>query len=221
MHIVIRRASATAFVLACCALAVPAFAQTARATGIVRDTEGKTVKGATIRATNPDAYPPQIVSTSDNKGRWAIIGMKIGTYTFVIEAPGYLPAQGTAAVRTAASAPLVFVLARDPGPIPGALSSNIQAQLTAAHMLRDQGRLDQALNAYQEIRGKNPKLTAVNLAIASTYRKKAAQESDPAARRAALDRAIDSYTELLKIDPDNTRAKSELESTRAEVAALR
>jgi hypothetical protein len=86
-------------------------------------------------------------------------------------------------------------------------------------MLRDQGRLDQAITAYQEIRTKNPKLTSVNLVMAGMYRKKAGQETDPAARRAMLARAIDAYTEVLKVDGDNERAKTELASTRAEAAA--
>jgi tetratricopeptide (TPR) repeat protein len=206
-------------VIALCA-AVPASAQTARAMGSVRDTEGKPIKGATIRATNPDAYPPQVVSTSDDRGRWAMIGMRIGTYAFVVEAPGFLTVNASSAVRTAASAPLVFTMARDPGPVPGALPANIQAQLSAANMLRDQGRFDQALNAYQEIRAKNPKLNAVNLVIGGLYRSRAANEADPLARRALLDRAIESYEIVVTADTENERARRELESTRAEAAAL-
>jgi hypothetical protein len=201
-------------------VAVPATAQTARAMGSVRDTDGKPIKGATIRATNPEAYPPQVVSTTDDRGRWAMIGMRIGAYTFVVEAPGFLTVQASANVRTAASAPLLFTMARDPGPVPGALPANIQAQLSAANMLRDQGRLDQALNAYQEIRAKNPKLNAVNLVIGSVYRSRAAQEADPLARRALLDRAIESYQIVVEADAENERARRELESTRAEAAAL-
>ena len=61
-----RRASlAFAAVLIC--LAVPALAQTARASGTVKDTSGKTMKGATVRAMNKDAYPSQITSTTDDK----------------------------------------------------------------------------------------------------------------------------------------------------------
>jgi len=210
----------TLTVVAMLCVAGTASAQTARAAGSVRDVDGKPIKGATIRATNPEAYPPQVVSTSDDRGRWAMIGMRIGTYGFVVEAPGFLPVQASAAVRTAAAAPMVFTMARDPGPIPGALPSNIQAQLSAASMLRDQGRLDQAISAYQEIRVKNPKLTAVNMVIGSVYRQRAAQEADPAARRTLLDRAIESYSEVLKSDTDNERARRELESTRTEVAGI-
>jgi hypothetical protein len=149
-----------------------------------------------------------------------MIGMRTGTYAFVVEAPGFLTVQASANVRTAASAPLAFTMARDPGPIPGALPANIQAQLSAANMLRDQGRFDQALNAYQEIRAKNPKLSAVSMVIGSVYRSRAAQEADPVARRALLDRAIESYRIVVDADAENDRARRELESIRAEAAAL-
>jgi hypothetical protein len=201
-------------------LAAPAWAQAARATGIVRDTDGKPIKGATIRATNPDAIPSQIVSTSDDRGRWAMIGLRTGTYTFVVEAPGYVKVEAPAPVRVGGTPPMTFALARDPGPIPGALPTNIQAQLTAANMMRDQGRLDQAITAYREIRTRNPKFTAVIIVIADAYRRKAAQESDPTARRSLLELAIESYGEALKGDAGNTRAQTELASTRTEAAGL-
>ena len=214
-----RRVPLTLTLLALLAVAASASAQSARAAGTVKDTDGKPIKGAIIRATNPDAVPPQIIAAADDKGRWAMLGMRIGTYSFRVEAPGYLPVQAEAAGRTAASAPLQFALMRDPGPVPGALPANIQAQLSAANMLRDQGRFDQAITAYQEIRTKNPKLTAVGLVMASAYRARAQQETDPAARRAWLTRAIESYDDVLKVDADNERARMGLASTRAEAAA--
>jgi len=202
-------------------LAVPALAQSARATGTVKDTSGKPMKGATIKASNKDAYPPQITSSTDDKGRWAMIGLRTGTWSFVAEAPGFAPQQAQWPVRVAGTPPMHFVLARDLGPIPGALTKNIQQQLVAANALRDKGQLDQALAAYEQIRDQNPKLTAVNLVVGGVYRKKAALESDPSARRALFDRAIASYTAMLTDETANERAKAEIESTRSEAAASR
>ena len=201
-------------------LAVPASAQTARATGTVRDIDGKPIKGATIRAANPELQPRMGIATSDSKGRWAMLGLRIGVYTFIVDAPGFVAIQDEAMVRTAATAPLIFVLMPEPGLTPGALPSNIQAQITAANMLRDQGRLDQAITTYEQIRAKNSSVTTLNLVIAATYRRKAALESDPVARRSALDRAIESYTEMLKVDPENEHAKTELAAARVEAAAV-
>lgn len=201
-------------------LAMPASAQTARATGTVRDIDGKPIKGATIRAMNPELQPRQGIATSDSKGRWAMIGLRVGTFTFIVDAPGFVPIQDEAMVRTAAGPPLVFTLTPEPGLTPGALPSNIQAQIAAAAMLRDQGRIDQAISTYEQIRARHSSLTTLNLVIAATYRRKAALESDPVLRRAALDRAIESYTEMLKADPDNEHAKTELAAARAEAAAV-
>lgn len=206
-------------VLACAALltvwlAAPATAQSARAGGVVRDTSGKPIKGATVIATNPDAFPSELTSATDDKGRWAMIGLRSGAWTFVVQAPGFVTAQAPAAVRAGGAPPLAFTLARDPGPVPNALDRDIAQMLQAAATQRDQGRLDQALASYQDIRTRNPKLTAVNLVMADVYRRKAAQEPDPAAKQALIAQAADAYNEVLKVDASNARARAELASLR-------
>jgi tetratricopeptide (TPR) repeat protein len=198
-------------------LAAPVSAQSGRTNGTVRDTDGKPIKGATIRAFNPEIQPRQVISTSDSKGRWAMLGMRVGTYTFVVDAPGFIPQQAEALVRTAAGQPMIWVLEREPGLVPGALPSNIQAQITAANYMRDQGRYDQAITAYQDIRNRYASLSSINLVLGAAYRQKAARESDATARQSSLERAIECYTELLKVDPANERAQAELALTRAEL----
>lgn len=216
-----QRASLALAIMIVVGLAGSASAQTARAQGTVKDTSGKAMKGATVKATNKDAYPSQITSSTDDKGRWAMIGLRTGTWTFVAEAPGFTTQQAQWPVRVAGTQPMHFVLARDLGPIPNALTKNIQQQLEAANALRDKGQLDQAIAAYEQIREQNPKLTAVNLVVGGVYRKKAALESDPTARRALFERAIASYTAMLTDDDAHERAKAEIESTRSEAAATR
>ena len=97
-------------------LADGASAQAASAMGTVKDQAGKAIKGATVRAVNPDASPSQFASATDDKGRWAMIGLRSGTWRFIVEAPGYFTVETTVPVRVAASPPLTFTLARDPGP---------------------------------------------------------------------------------------------------------
>lgn len=201
------------------ALAAPADAQTGRATGIVRDQNGKPIRGAVINAENPSAYPRQVSSTTDDKGRWAMIGLgTAGEWRFTIQAQGFVSQSVNVPVRTAGTPPIQVTLGRDPGPLPGSLDKNIQQQIAEATALRDQGRLDQALSAYQDIRRKNEKLTSLQFMVADTLRRKAATERDPAARRTLLDQAVASYDELLKADATNERARAELESTRAEIS---
>jgi len=217
---VVRNLRNIVVVLSAMGFAAPVYAQAARATGSVRDESGKPIKGATIRAFNPEFGPRVSISTSDSKGRWGMVGLRVGTYTFVVDAPGFVAQKGEGIVRTGSTPPIAFTLEREPGLTPGALPSNIQAQIAAANMLRDQGRIDQAITTYQEIRTRYSNLTSLNLVIGAAYRKKAALEADPSARRAALDRAIESYTLLLKSDPEDPRAKAELASTQAEAAAI-
>jgi len=92
--------------------------------------------------------------------------------------------------------------------------------VVAANALRDRGQYDQALTAYQQLRDLNPKLTSLSFVVAGVYRKQASSEADPAARRALLERAIGAYNQLLTDDATSGRAKTELESTRAELQAL-
>jgi len=201
-------------------LAAPAFAQGARATGTVKDTSGRPIKGATVRAVNDEASPPEIASATDDKGRWAMIGLRSGPWNFIVEAPGYTPVRTTAAMRVAGTPPMAFTLARDLGPVPGSLDRNILRQVNAANALRDGGQLEQALLAYQEVLEQNPKLTSINFVVGDVYRRQAAAETDPAARRALLERALAAYSELVSDEAGGERAKAELESTRAEVQAL-
>ena len=39
-----------------------------------------------------------------------MVGLRVGTYTFVVDAPGFVPMQGDGLVRTAATPPIPFVL---------------------------------------------------------------------------------------------------------------
>ena len=205
---------AVAAVLALLVLPVPALAQTARALGTVKDVTGKPIKGAVVRALNAEAYPGDLSSATDDKGRFAMLGLRTGTWRFVVDAPGFLRLDVNAPVRVANSPPMQFTLARDPGPVPNALEHNVQQRLKEAATLRDAGQLDQALTVYQDIYAKNPRLTSVNLVLADVYQRKAAQAADVTARQSLLNRAIDAYNEVLKSDASN-------ESARAGVARVR
>jgi tetratricopeptide (TPR) repeat protein len=160
-----------------------------------------------------------VTATTDDKGRWAIIGLSSGEWRFIVEAPGYVTASATFPIRIAAAPPMTFTLVHDPGPLPGALDKNIQQQIAEANTLRDQGRLDQAIAAYDDIRNKNPKLTAVNLVLGDTYRQKAAQENNPGSRQALLTRALSAYSDALKSEETSERAKAGVASTEQELAA--
>jgi len=193
----------------------PALAQSGRAQGVVRDLAGKPVKGASVRAVNPEAYPPELTSATDDKGRFGMIGLRSGNWRFVIDAPGFLRLDITAPVRQGVQAPMQFAMQKDPGPLPAALDRNIQQRLQEATTLRDAGQFDQALAAYQDIYARNPMLTSLNLSVADVYRRKAAQTADTTAKAALIERAVQAYNEVLKVDASNERALAEISALRA------
>ena len=180
------------------ALAAAASAQTAgRIIGTIKDPDGKAIKGATVRATN-DAVNARITSTTDDKGRFAMIGVRSGRWMIVAEAPNFLPLQGTADVSSSNMPVLALTLQRDPGPMPGALVKTIGEDVAAAEALHKAGKLDEAIAAYQSIQSKNARLTTVNLVLASLYREKADQERNPATKQTLLNRAADADNEFKK-----------------------
>ena len=202
--------SATVAAALALALASSASAQTAgRITGVVKDADGKAIKGAIIRAINNDVGMT-MTSTTDDKGRFAMIGVRSGVWIMEVEAPSFLPMRGQSQVSASNTPALLLTLQRDPGPPPGSLSKTIAEDINAAETLRKAGRYDESIAAYQAIQAKNNKLTAVNLMLGTLYREKAQQEKDAAARQALLTRAIGAYTDMLKADDTNTRARLEL-----------
>src|SRR5262245_46853927 len=108
--VVVLRISAVVVMLA--ASAGLASAQSGRAFGVVRDDRNQPVKGATVTATadNPETNPGSFTSTTDDKGRFAMIGMKSGVWNVVARAPGYSAAAVAITVRQtqAVSPPLTF-----------------------------------------------------------------------------------------------------------------
>jgi tetratricopeptide (TPR) repeat protein len=195
--------------------AVPAAGQGGAIRGSVEDIDGRPIKGATITAINPAGRPAQLTATTDDKGRFALIGLVGGVWNFVADAPGFVRQQGSARVRstTLGNPPIEFVLPKAELPPPGLVNKQVQSDVLEADEFRKNGRWDQAIAAYQAVAEKNPALTTVHLVIGDVYRQKAAQEASPAARQPLYDRAIAAYQQVLKADPENARARLEVAMT--------
>jgi Flp pilus assembly protein TadD len=197
------------------AYASGAFAQTGRVGGIVKDEGGQPLKGATITAENPNASPSSFTATTDDKGRFSIIGLKTGSWTFSAQAPGFAPETGKMNVQTigAPNPPLTFTLKKGGGGPTSALGStaakDLQADLATADLLFNSQKWDEAITAYRAIMAKAPALSVINLQIAAAYRNKK-----------DYDGAIAAYNELLKIDPNNDKAKVGIGMTNLEKGDL-
>ena len=183
------------------ALAGVAAAQTGRIGGTVKDDTNQPIKGATITAENPNASPSSFTATTDDKGRFSIIGLKSGVWTFTAQAPGFAPEAGKLDVKTigAPNPPLTFTLRKGAtGPasaLGGIAAKDLQADLAATDQLYNAQKWDEAIAAYRAIMAKAPALSVINLQVAAAYRNKK-----------EYDNAIAAYNELLKVDPNNDKA---------------
>ena len=182
-----------------------AMAQVARVSGMVRDEASQPIKGATIRADNPDAALGTLTAASDEKGRFAMIGLARGEWTFTAEAPGFQPGfipLNIVRIGTP-NPPLMFTLqkaqVRPPAGVEGITAKDLQQQLTAADLLYSQQKYDEAIGIYRTIASNAPSLAVVNLQIAAAYR-----------NTKDYDKAIAAYNDLLKAEPENQKAHAGL-----------
>jgi tetratricopeptide (TPR) repeat protein len=188
------------------AMAASAQAQTGRVVGIVKDETGQPIKGATLSLENPEASPRNFTATSDDRGRFAVIGLKAGEWSLVAQAPGFVAEVARLVVRaTTPSAPLL-TLRRAPAPPPSALGSigakDLQSDLRSADQMFNAQQWDQAIAAYKSILAKTPALSVINLQVAAAYRSKK-----------DYDGALVAYNDLLKAEPTSDKARVGLGQT--------
>jgi hypothetical protein len=167
-------------------LATVAMAQTGRVSGTVKDEAGESIKGAVVVAESTQTAPSTFTVTTDAKGRFSVLGLKSGVWTFTATAPGYAPSQASSRIQTLnVNPPVEFRLARGAsGPAAGLLTgidtADLQDDLKSAEALYSNGQYDKAISAYQAIVVKLPVLTAIDLQIGHIYQLK--KQYDEAAR---------------------------------------
>jgi len=182
-----------------------------RVNGVVRDDEEQPVKGATVTAQNEN-FGASFTATTDDKGRFTVIGLRAGEWTFIAQAPGYSVTGGRMNVRAASNlnAPMLFTIRRTGPGAGGALekitAKDLQSQLAAAEALFEQKKWDDAIASYRTIitsaeraspdggQIRSP-LIFLNLQVAAAY----VEKND-------LTRAKAAYEDLLRVDPGSEKA---------------
>ena len=172
-------------------LAVPALAQmgTGRVSGTVKDQDGNPIEGATITARAGDSGRT-LEATTDERGRWAILGFRSRAYDFSVTATGFLPYNYQAPMRQAGKNPdmdLVLELAQM-----GQSTGTGGGLLAEAQELHQAGRWDEALAKYEEVVATDPAVYQVNLNIGAVLRE--------------LDRpeeARQAFQKVLDLEPQN------------------
>ena len=202
--------SAAVFMAALIVCAWPASAQTGRVGGTVKDGSGQPIKGATVVAENPASSPSSFTATTDDKGRFSIIGLRTGTWKITASAPGFSPSGGSVPIRTigAPNPPVDIVLAPGAGPtgaLAGVNTKELQGELQKAEELMNQQQYDAAIAAYNAILAKTPALTMINLQIGRAHRMKK-----------EYDQALAIYKKALEAEPTNDRVKIEIGMTNLE-----
>lgn len=180
-------------------VAGPAAAQASRVGGIVKDDKGATIKGATVTADSPD-FGSSFSATTDDKGRFMMIGLRSGQWRFTARAPAHAADAGEMRVRVGTpNPPIIFELRRTgpetTGVLGGIAAKDLQTDLAAADALFNQQKWDEAVAAYRAIMKRAPTLTVINLQIAAAYRSKKDFEA-----------ALGAYSALLDIDRNNEKA---------------
>lgn len=186
-------------VLVTMGVAHEAAAQYGRVAGVVKDENNQPVKGATVTAEHPDTSQT-FTATTDDKGRFLMIGLRSAVWRFVAQAPGFAPEGGPLPIRQGApNPPLSFTLKRTStaafGALGGITARDLQEALASADAHFKQSRWDEAVRAYREIMEQSPTLVFINLQIAAVYRAKKDHAS-----------ALAAYAELLKAQPDHEKA---------------
>jgi len=151
-------------VVAMLSLATAAAAQ-ARIAGTVVDDAGKPIKAATVTAESLNLGQSFSAST-DESGKFTMIGLRPGQWRIIASAPGYLPEAGEVALRSGNNAnPPVTIAIRRTGAVIGALGGlsgrDLQTQLAAAETMFNEKRWDEAIRAYRAILLKAPSLTSI------------------------------------------------------------
>ena len=195
--------------------ALPAMAQTGRIGGLVRDDKGQPLKGASVVAENPAASPPSFTATTDDKGRFSIIGLRAGTWKLTASAPGFQPSVGQVPIRTIGqpNPPVEFTLAPGAagggGALAGVYTKELQTELAAADAKMMATDFDGAIAAYQAMLVKVPQLTALHLQVGRAQRMKKDYNG-----------ALETYAKIVAGDPNAEKAKVEIGMTNLEKGDL-
>jgi tetratricopeptide (TPR) repeat protein len=171
-----------------------------RVSGIVRDEDEQPIKAATVTAQSPSIGLSYTAST-DDKGRFILLGLRPGEWVFYASSPGYAGAGSRLNVRAASNLnpPLLFALRRNGPGAGGALEKltgrDIQNQLAQAEKLFADKKWDEAIAAYRSLIASAEPLAFLNLQVAAAYIGK----NDFVRAQAA-------YDDVLKADPTNGKA---------------
>lgn len=158
--------------------AMPALAQRGmgRMQGTVTGPDGNPIEGVTVTAFNPEMTPSTLTATSDENGRWAILGLSNDNWKFTFEKAGFITHEIDASVRGLGRNPDMDVALQ-----PAAVSATGAAGVPAANVEKrelftqgsqqyDAGEYAAAIASWEEFVAANPAIYQVWVNIGRAHR---------------------------------------------------
>lgn len=178
------RLTAIAVLLGLALVAPPAQSQVAGARGKVVDEEGRPVADATVRI-EYQGKPKKFEVQTDKKGEYLQVGLEPGIHRITAAKEGYLA--GAREVRVGLGVTDVPPIELAPAPPPQLDQATLNDMFSRAVQLTQDGRLDEAEAAYQEILDLQPGLAEALGNLGYLYAKKEDWEKAEASYLGAIE----------------------------------
>jgi len=177
-------------------LAVFVFPQTyrgrARLIGFVYDEEGNPIEDVRVKLFSLNAEAGFELKTN-KEGKWIAMGIRGGPWNIDFEKLGYMPQGISVDVDSFGTNPEVKVnLEKVEGIV---ITDELQEKLTVGNDLFDEGKYEEAMQAYENLLEENPDLYIINQNIGNCY-----------FQMEQYDKAAEYYKNILEEDPENTNA---------------
>ena len=161
----------------------------ARIQGLVLDEENNPIASAKVLMELMAAEAVQRVTTTNEKGEWAMVDLGSGNWRITMSAEGYIPTTTTVFVSQLEKNPKVVLKLKKPEIDQNAVITDEAslAFIEQATELFNEKQYDQSLAILEQFLAQNPKAYQVQLLIGDCYREKG-----------ELDKAIETYTKAVE-----------------------
>ncbi len=185
-------------------MVAPALAQSGRGRlqGLVTDPEGNPIAGVEVSAFNAEKTPDTYAVTTDENGRWAVLGLSNDSWRFTFRKQGFIPLEIDANVNGFGRNPNMDVtLEPYEAPVGGVVVGEVAGRelFDEGNALFDQEEYEAAIGKWEEFALVNPGFYQVYVNIGNAYKELGDLEEAKAA-----------YKKVLAEDPAESRALANL-----------